>query len=182
MVIEGRLLARSVVVGVLVALVAAGCSGEVSRSALGVESGQAEGAASQGASDSVSASPSGSDASADASAEPDAPAPSPSESPNAQQSEDSEQQADSGQALGPQSLWPDGMSACPNKSKWCRPWPERPASEGWVQDVVCPDHYSRTVKAGVWNISTVEFVLAVRGLDCEQVLDFTLGVPKLNLL
>lgn len=167
MVVERRLLARGVVVGVLVALVAGGCSGETSRSALGVESGQAESAASQGASDSVSASPSGSDAFADASAEPDAPAPWPSGSPNAQQSEDSEQQEDSGQALGPQSLWPDGIFACPNKAKTCRPWPERPASEGWVQDALCPDHYSGTVKAGVWNISTVEFVLAVRGIDCH---------------
>lgn len=171
-----RSVGKGVVVGVLVALIASGCSGEVSRSAQGVDEQQADASATPDArapssatpSGSSSATPSASGASADASdsalasdgavgtsADDAASVPEPGASPEVDSSEGA------GQRVGSTA----GVT-CPSRATQCQAWPERPASEGWVQDVVCPSSYSMTWRIGVRNLSTVPVVLGVRHFDC----------------
>ncbi len=171
-----RSVGKGVVVGVLVALIASGCSGEVSRSAQGVDEQQADASATPDARTSSSATPSGtssatpsaSGASADASdsalasdgavgtsADDAASVPEPGASPEGDSSEGA------GQRVGA-----TGGVTCPSRAPQCQAWPERPASEGWVQDVVCPSSYSMTWRIGVRNLSTVPVILGVRHFDC----------------
>jgi len=159
---------KGVVVGALVALIASGCSGEVSRSAQGVDVEQAGASTTPDARSSSSATPSGSGASADASssalasdgsvgtfADDAASVPEPGDSSDVEFSEGA------GQRVGAA-----GTVTCPSRATECQAWPERPASEGWVQDVVCPSRTSLTLRRGVRNLSTVPVVLGVRHFDC----------------
>jgi len=133
-------MASSVIaVAVLLALVARGCSNEAARSALASEAGHDEGVPPQSASASSSVGPS------------------------VQLSEESEQPDESGEPVGAVG---SGVT-CPNRAVRCKAWEERPATEGWIYDVECPEKRSNTQRPGVWNLSTVNLVLAVRGIDCQ---------------
>ena len=164
---------KSLAVGVIVALSVSGCSGEATRSALGDEAVQAESSTSpeadpsssteSGPSSSPESGPSSSattgvyDDAEDTSAEDDASAPAQSESSETPSSEES------GQPLGG-----SGPAVnCPNRALSCRAWPERPASEGWVVGVLCPDRYSKKQAVRFENLTTVRMVLAVRGMNCD---------------
>lgn len=164
---------KSLAVGAIVALSVSGCSGEATRSALGDEAVKTESSSSQEASPSSStesgpssspdARPSSSattgvfDDAEDTSAEDDASAPALSGSSETPSSEES------GQPLGG-----SGPAVnCPNRALSCRAWPERPASEGWVEDVLCPDRRSFTRAMELHNLTTVRMVVAIRGIDCD---------------
>ena len=54
---------------------------------------------------------------------------------------------------------------CPSRATQCEDWAKVPG-QGWMTDVVCPEHNSHTREPRVRNLTENKLVLAVKNIDC----------------